>query len=348
MMKQRLRVGLIGMGGVGLLHLKAYKAARHVEVVAVADSSQDRLAHVEDAGIARYTDARTMLARESLDIACVLTPASSHEALVGLCVEHGIDVLCEKPLAPTVAAAERMIANAAANGVRLCYGSSYRFLPAVRAAKEQIAAGCIGEVRVMREQAVGGRGAAGLQLMPQSHYPEGGPGGFAMGLIDHGIHLIDVFGWFADSPVRRAVGRGNISGGPVLSEHLSLEYESGAVGQLIYDEATYPTEMPGEGVFSLGDGWDVDGFVSAGKWTRYPGCIHVFGTKGALRIFHYANYLYHFDEAGARQIPLEGLASPCHFAAQIDCLAEDIASGRPTSMPGELGSTALGILMSIY
>ena len=344
-----LRVGLIGMGAVGLVHLKAYERAARARVVAIADVSAERLsAAPAGQSVKRYSDAEQMLRAEQPDIACVLTTVPTHEPLVALCAARKVNVLCEKPLTLSVAGAERMLGAARKAGVRLCYGSSYRHLPAVKAAAAIVASGALGDVRLMREQAIGGKGPEGVQVMSPHHYPPGGPGGTPMGIVDHGIHLIDVFSQLARSPVKRVTGHGNVAGAPPGPEHMTIEYESGSVGQLAYDEATYPTEMPSEGVFSLGQGWDLDGFVPAGHWTRYPGSIHVYGTKGSLRIFHYANQLYQIDHQGLRQIPIEGPAAPYHFATQIDTFAEDILTGRPTTVPGEAGLDALRTMLAVY
>ena len=169
-----------------------------------------------------------------------------------------------------------------------------------------------------------------------------------MGLADHGIHLIDVFGWLMGSRVRTSTGRGNVSGQPALPEHLHMTFENNAIGQLVYDEGTLPTDLPTEGMFSDGDGWDVDGFVRAGNWTKYPSCIHVYGTKASLRIFHYANFLVRVDNTGIRRVPLQGSPSPFHFATQIDQFADDIQSGRPASTPGSVGYEALRVMLSAY
>jgi len=130
-----------------------------------------------------------------------------------------------------------------------------------------------------------------------------------MGLADHGIHLIDVFGWLMDSRVRASTGRGNISGQPALPEYLHMTFENNAIGQLVYDEGTLPTELPTEGMFSDGDGWEVDGFVRSGNWSKYPSCIHVYGSAASLRIFHYANRLVRIDKTGARQIRCSPVAA---------------------------------------
>lgn len=113
------------------------------------------------------------------------------------------------------------------------------------------------------------------------------------------------------------------------TEHLTIEFPDGAIGHLLYNECTYATDLPVEGQFSQGDGWDFSGFVRAGGWTRSPGSIHVYGTTGSLRLFHYANLLFHFGAEGIRQIPLVEKPSPAHFAAQMNFLMRTFSSTVP-------------------
>ena len=175
MSREQLLIGLIGVGSVGKLHFEAYLQAEGVRVVAVCDTSPQRLASISSkTRVAHYSDAVKMLECERLDIACVLTPPSSHENLTELCTRHGVHVFCEKPLALSLDAADRMMGYAKAAGVELFYGSSYRFLPAIVAARGLITNGDIGEVRLLREQSLGGRGLDEIQLMHASHYPAGG------------------------------------------------------------------------------------------------------------------------------------------------------------------------------
>ncbi|MGD9743691.1 MAG: Gfo/Idh/MocA family protein [Hyphomicrobium sp.] len=344
-----LRIGLIGLGVVGKIHAEAYRELTGGRLVAVADSDSHALSALDASrGIVTYADARRMLEEARLDIVCIATPAASHEALTELAAAKKIQVLVEKPIALTPESAHRMIAVCAEAGVRLFYGSTYRFLPAVRRARELLQAGAIGEIALMREHALGGKGTAAIRPMPPSHYPVGGPGGFPMGLVDHGIHLIDVFAWLSGAKVVGGHGRGNRSGQPMRTEHLHLDYDNGAAAELIYNECTFPTELPNEGLFSLGDGWDVDGYVKAGGWIRHPSSIHFYGTTGALRIFHYANLLYQFGPDGVRQIPLQGKAAPDHFRAQMQCLIEDVRADRPATTPGEVGLATLETLLIAY
>ena len=344
-----LRIGLIGLGTVGRLHLEAYQELKRGKVVAAADSDPSVLAKSRSTSeINFYTDLNEMLAREQLDIACVLTPAASHESLTAICADHGVNVLCEKPLALTVDGARRMITKAKDCGTRLFYGSSYRFLPAVMAARKLILSGEIGQVLIIREQSIGGQGADRAVSMPFHHYPKGFPGGFAMGLTDHGIHLIDAFPWMMNTTALRASGEGNISGGAMNTEHLTVEYANGAVGHLLYNECTFATDLPVEGQFSEGAGWDFSGFTRAGAWIKHPGSIHVYGTNGSLRVFHYANLLFHFGPQGVKRIPIVGEPPPGHFAAQMDCFIDDVLLNRPASTSAEAGVDALSTFYAAY
>jgi UDP-N-acetyl-2-amino-2-deoxyglucuronate dehydrogenase len=341
-----LSIALIGLGGVGRLHLEAYRQLATARVIAVADPGAASAAIA--APVPCYADHREMLDRVRPDIACVLTPASTHEAIVLDCAARGVHVLCEKPLALSEASAARMTAACREAGVELFYGASYRHLPAVRRARELIVEGAVGDIVLMREQVVGGSGPEGHSPLSPVHYPHGGPGGGGMGLVDHGVHLIDLFEWFNRAPVASVFGRGNISGEPARAEHLHMNFANGAVGQLLYDDATFATDLPSEGMFSGGGDWNFHGPVAAGGWSAHPGAIHVHGTKGALRIFHYANALYLTDRDGVRQIPLPDQASPRHFAVQMQAFIDDIEAGRGASAPGEAGQRALRILLAAY
>lgn len=348
-MTEPLRVGLIGVGAVAMVHLEAYRDLPRVRVVAAADPDAGRLAGVAAReGLRGYASAAEMLAAERLDIACVLTPTAAHEAAVLDCARAGVHVLCEKPLSLSVESCERMIAACREHEVQLCYGASYRYLPAVMKARQMILDGTLGEILLLRESAVGGRGPEGRGTLGPHHFPPGGPGGSGMGLIDHGIHLIDTFSWLMDSPVRSATGRGNLSGAAQRPEFMLMEFANGAFGHLMYEDGTFATDLPTEGHFSWGGGWDVNGLTAPGGWQAHPGCIHVHGTRGALRIFHYGNHLYWTDAQGMRQVAVPDGAMPGNFSAQLAAFAAAIAEGRPAPVPGEVGLQACRTLWSVY
>jgi len=345
---KKLRIGLIGLGKVAEMHLQGYKEVKQIEVVAGAELLKDRLNQmVEKWGIKGYTDYEEMLRKENLDIACVLTGPATHCEITKKVAEYGVNVLCEKPMALTVKDAQSMIEKCRKEGVKLCYGSSYRFLPPVRKAKEMIDGGFLGDPFLLLEILIDGRGLRHWQ--PLNYYPKGGPGGGGMGLIDHGIHLVDIFRWWTDSEVESVFGRGNYSGQTPSTEYLTMRFKNGAVGQLIYNEATYPSDMPYEGIFSWGMGWGPAGEIHpGGVWNLYPGNIRIHGTKGALRVFHYANKLFFFREGRQEQVRVLDRPCPGNFGLQMESFANRLLHSEDPEVTGIDGLKALQVVLAAY
>lgn len=349
-MAEKFRIGLIGLGGVAAAHIAAYRSLDVVKIVSVCDLQHD-LAHraAQELGARPYTDYRRLLEDGGVDLVLVLTPASTHRVVVEAAAEARLHVLCEKPLAVTLADGEAIVAACVKAGVKLFYGSCYRFLPAIRKARELIVAGAIGKIMLMREQLIGGNGIAGYRELGPVHYPPGGPGGAGMGLVDHGIHLIDIFSWFVGAAPDKVLGSGQIAGQPSATEFMAMSFPGGASGHLLYNAATYSTGLPGEGIFNGGQGWLTDGSISqAGRWEDEPGAISVYGSTGALRIFHYANALFIRDASGLRQVALQGRPAFGHFATQLEACIEAIRHDKAPPVSGSDGLNALRSLLGVY
>ncbi len=347
--KKPARVGLIGLGEVGQIHLEAYAESSCVEIVAVAEISAERRSNAKIAeGVTVYESHLAMLQDEKLNIACVLTPAATHAQIACDCADAGIATLCEKPLAHSAMAAQKIADHFALQGIALGYGSSYRHLPAIIKAREMILAGAVGTVTSVREISVTGRGPSAQRPFAAVHYPDSGPGGTGMGLVDHGIHLLDILPWLIGAPIVSAWGRGNRSGAPLQAEFATLQFANGAMGQLLYDDGTWPSALPSEGLFSKGASWDLDGPLPSGRWDSNPATIYVHGTEGTLRICYYANALFYQNHSGIREIEIAGAPAPAHFRSQIECFAADLANGRLPTPGADEGIRALKILEAIY
>lgn len=347
---KKFRVGLIGLGEVAEVHLEAYKNIEQIEVVAGAELRKERLNRiVKQWKIEGYTSYDEMLHKERLDIACVLTPARAHREVTEKAADYGIHVLCEKPLAVTLTDAEAMIETCKKKKVKLCYGASYRYLPACRKAKEIIDKDLLGNLSVLMECYVGGQGIQQWKDLGPGHYPEGGPGGGGMGLMDHGIHLVDLFLWYVDSRVEYVVGRGNYSGQNPKTEFLTMIFTNGTIGQLVYNEATFFSDMPAEGLFSWGMSWDIHGnILPGGIWDPHPGTIRVHGEKGALRIFPYANKLFFFTNGKIEQIEVKGPPMPSNFVFQMESFVERLGRDEEPKVTGRDGWKALEVILAGY
>lgn len=159
-----LGVGLVGYGFMGAAHSHAWRtAARFFDLplrpvmAALSGRSVDAVTAAAD----RFgwnsveTDWRALLTRDDVQLIDICTPGDTHALIAAAALQSGKHVLCEKPLANTVAEAEAMRAaatRAAERGIRSMVGFSYRRVPAIWLARELVADGRIGTVRHVRAQ----------------------------------------------------------------------------------------------------------------------------------------------------------------------------------------------------
>ena len=159
-----LRVGMIGYGFMGKAHSQAWRNAERFyelplrpELTALCGRSEQAVSDAARAyGFAACeTDWRSLIARADIDIVDICTPGDTHARIAIAALAAGKHVLCEKPLANTVAQAEEMTAaaeRAAARGARAMVGFNYRRVPALALARQLIADGRLGTVRHVRAQ----------------------------------------------------------------------------------------------------------------------------------------------------------------------------------------------------
>jgi predicted dehydrogenase len=129
----RLRLAVVGVGSVGRHHARILAAMPDVDLVGVADIKPERAQEVAaNYNTAAFTSASDLLGR--VDAVSIATPTVSHVDVALPFVESGIAVLVEKPLAASLADADRLVTAAAARGAILAAGHTERFNPAVAAA----------------------------------------------------------------------------------------------------------------------------------------------------------------------------------------------------------------------
>jgi len=157
-----LRVAMIGHGFMGAAHSQGWRVAprffplplRPEMTVLVGRRPEAVAAAAETWGWAETaTDWREVIARDDIDVIDIVTPGDSHAEIAIAALQAGKHVLCEKPLANTVAEAEAMADAAAAahaRGVRAMVGFTYRRVPAVTFMRDLIAAGKVGRVQQVR------------------------------------------------------------------------------------------------------------------------------------------------------------------------------------------------------
>jgi UDP-N-acetylglucosamine 3-dehydrogenase len=147
-MTTQVRWGVIGLGWFGEVHAEALSAMPGIELAALCTRRSQRLAEVADRfGVAkRYTDYRQLLADPHIDVVGITTHIQDHRDIAIDALRSGKHVFLEKPMAPTVADCDQIVAAAAVARGYFMVGHICRFDPRVALAKQAIDDGQIGKI----------------------------------------------------------------------------------------------------------------------------------------------------------------------------------------------------------
>ena len=132
-----LRVGIVGAGLMGRWHADAARRSGG-SVTAVVDPDLDRAAGLAARyhNAKRFSDVEKMLEQVDLDVLHICSPGSTHNAVAGIAIDAGLNLLIEKPITPTARDAERLFDRAAGRGVLVCPVHQFSFQNGVLKAKE--------------------------------------------------------------------------------------------------------------------------------------------------------------------------------------------------------------------
>jgi predicted dehydrogenase len=224
-----IRVGVIGAGGISqVAHLPVLRRLAGVEVAAICDNDIGKAQalaarfDVKDT----YDDIEEVLRYANVDVVVICTPNHLHEIHVTAALAAGVHVLCERPLALTLAGVERVLAASDRYSKRVMVGMNHRFRSDVQAVRGFLAGGDLGTLQAVR----GGwytfqpsRQMVGWRLRREE------AGGGAM--LDLGLPLIDLgmwlFGWPAPKRISAHLTRSGKDGVEDMGSAL-LVLENGA------------------------------------------------------------------------------------------------------------------------
>jgi predicted dehydrogenase len=315
---------------MGRWHLDSYRTDPRVEVVACVDTSLERAqAFARDVGGRPYRSHAEMLANESLDAVSLCTVPSSHRDIAIDLLRSGAHVLCEKPLAISVAEAEQM-SQAAKEFNRLLFTAfKFRFHDEVRKAKELIHTGSLGRILNFRLM-FGGYIDMHGQWYAQKALAGGGI------IMDNGPHAADLmrylFGCDVKSVTAQVARIQNLEVEDTAKLDVCMANETPGTGDLSWSvriPARSYLEIYGEdGAASLdGDGISYR-FKTWSEWKREANAVDA---KGA-----FARQIHYFVDATLGQNPLalgngEGLASQRVIEAAYESVRNrrrvDVAAG---------------------
>lgn len=141
-----IQIGLVGAGGMGLVHLNNYAHISGCRVTALCDKSPNAKEIAEARGLHYYGELQEMLKHETLDAVDICTPTFLHRQHVEAALQAGKHVLCEKPLCLCAADAQMLMDLAESVGRVLFVGQVVQYMAQTRVLKRLVRTGCYGKV----------------------------------------------------------------------------------------------------------------------------------------------------------------------------------------------------------
>ena len=315
-----MKVGVIGLAGVGRTHVDRWATIPDAELVSVCDIVPKIAADFASKyNIKGYTSTEEMLNRENLTAISICTPPKVHLKLTRMAAQHGVHVLCEKPMASTVEDCQRMIEVCDANGVVLQIGHKKRFVPPLLRLKE-LAEGEFGPIQYM------------VHRYPHPGISDrdwfwaeddgGGP------ILENAVHAADILG-FLMGDVERVYAEGGTFFAPHRKPQIdcavfTLRFKSGAIGVV-------SAGMVSMGAFSFED------FYVANE----NGVAEVTGGFDRTETLRYA---FRNDPDKVRE---ESYPNFDAFRAEIEHFIECIQAGNEPRASGEAGRKAVAICRAL-
>lgn len=269
-----IQVGIIGCGKIGQVrHLPEYAAREDVRIAALYDVNLERAkALAAQYGARACATCEELLADPSIDAVSVCSANTSHAQIAVAALEHGKHVLCEKPMATTLADCEAMAEAARRSGKRLMIGQNQRLAGAHVKAKELIDAGAIGSV-ITFETNFRHAGPETWSVDPGANTWFFDKKRAAMGVMaDLGVHKTDLIQYLVGQRITEVTAR-----------LTTLDKKSADGTPISVDDNAFC-------IYRMEGG--VCGTMSV-SWTNYgaeDNATVLYGTKGVLRIYDHPEH----------------------------------------------------------
>lgn len=229
---EKLRFGIIGVGGRGMCNARAVNAREDIELVGTCDIRQERLDLCDEEGLAgkRFLDYRDLL-DEGLDAVCINTDNDQHCEQTLAAAERGLHVYCEKPIALNVEDARRMVEatrnDATVVNLSMRSAPQYQFMRQVIQEQRYGKLLCVGAVHPK---------PSGLLVQGKGHRATNDPAVWGPILMHDGVHISE---WlrFMGGEVLSVVARTKTTGPDPLNEefiHAITTHEADVMGALSY------------------------------------------------------------------------------------------------------------------
>ncbi|WP_066627052.1 Gfo/Idh/MocA family protein [Labilibacter marinus] len=299
----------IGAGYFSGFQYEAWQRMPEVDLVAMSNRNEDRAKPImEKYEVARhYTDWKKMIDEEKPDFVDIITPPETHLEMVTYAANKGVDIICQKPLAPTFEEAVEVVEVAKKAGVRFMVHENFRFQPWHREIRQLIDQDEIGQVHSLFFRSRMGDGWGEDAYLARQPYFRDYP---KLLIYETGIHFIDTFRYHAGE-VKEVFAK-------LRRLNSVIKGEDRGMVQLFFEKGTWAT-------------WDANRFNEPNfENSRYTfGHYLVEGEKGAIRL--YPDGKITIQKLGEKEVEREykhvnnGFAGDCCYITQrhfVDCLID--------------------------
>lgn len=344
-----MKYALIGCGRIAVNHIKAAVNNR-LEIVAVCDVKPEAMEALlekfgleSDASIKRYTDYHVMLAENELQLLAIATESGLHAQIALDCIDQGIPVIIEKPMAMSMADAEEIIRRSEEKGVKVCACHQNRFNVAVQETRKALEAGRFGRLS---------HGSIHVRWNRNRDYYTQAPwrGTWAQDggcLMNQCIHGIDLLRWMMGDEVEEVYGVTKRQFHDYLEcEDIGMavvKFKNGAIGAIEGTTNVYPKNLEetlylfGQtGTVKLGgtstnniDVWDFADVSSADKKNKglQEGTSNVYGNG------HTSLYADMMDAIQKNRRPYVDAVAGRNALELVLAIYQSAATGKPVKLP---------------
>ncbi len=332
-----MNYALIGCGRIAVNHIKA-ALNNKLKIVAVCDVKPEAMEALlsqydleQDASIHRYTDYRQLLAEQKPQLAAIATESGLHAQIALECIDAGVNVIIEKPMAMSVPDADEIIRRSEARGIKVCACHQNRFNRAVQETRQALESGRFGRLS---------HGSIHVRWNRDRDYYAQAPWRGTWGqdggcLMNQCIHGIDLLRWMLGGEIEEVYGVTKRQ----FHEYLECEdvgmavvkFKNGAVGTIEGTTNVYPKNLE-ETLYLFGE----------------TGTVKLGGTStNNIDVWNFADE----DESDSKNRGLQEATSNVygngHTALYADMI-DAIQQGRQPYVDAVAGRNALELVLAVY
>ena len=330
-LKTKLKGVAIGAGYFSAFQYEAWSRIPEVEITALCNSNMERAKGImEPYGVKKhYTDFREMILKEKPDFIDIITPPETHFEMCAFAADHGVHIICQKPLAPTYSEAQKIVDYVSKKNVQFVIHENFRFQPWHREIKKIINNNTIGDLFSLNFRSRMGDGwGEDAYLSRQPYFRD-----YKQLLIyETGVHFIDTFRYHG----------GEVNYAYAVLKRLNPVIRGEDAGLVMLGLKNNATAL-----------WDANRYNENNfDKKRYTfGEYLVEGSKGSIRL--YADGTLTVQKLGekekehAYQHQDIGFAGDCCYIFQRDFI-ENLLHGKPFETSGENYLKTLQVQEAVY